>query len=267
MLIIGESLNGTIPSVGQAVKDRDENFIEALAREQVECGADMLDVNAGGMFGRDEAEDLVWMVSVVQEAVQVPIMLDSSSPEALRAAIGVYKGPRPILSSVTAEKKSLDMVLPLALENNCGLVALCMSEKGIPPDVNGRLTVAELIVERATSAGIKSEDIYLDPLVMTIFADSSAATTIIQTLNRIRDRFPQIGTICAPSNVSYGMPLRRLLNRSFVPMLIASGISACILDVRDRQLISIIRASEAITGRDKRCKTFLDAYRQGKLEK
>ena len=267
MLIIGESLNGTIPSVGQAIKDRDENFIKALACEQEASGANYLDVNAGGMSGRSEVEDLVWMINVAQKAVQVPLVLDSSSPEALREAIKIYKGPRPILSSVTGEQRSMEIMIPLALENNCGLIALCMDQKGIPPDVQGRLNVAELLIERATSAGIKREDIYLDPLVMTISADPNAGPTIIQTLNKIREKFPDVGTVCAPSNVSYGMPNRRLLNRSFVSMLIASGITGFIVDVRDRQTYSAILAAEAIMGRDKRCKTYLNAYRNGKLEK
>ena len=267
MLIIGESLNGTIPSVGQAVKDRNEGFIKALAIEQVGCGAHMLDVNAGGISGRSEVEDLVWMVGLVQEVVSVPLVLDSSNPEALRAAIKIYKGPRPILSSVTGEQRSMEVMFPLALEHNAGLLALCMTEKGIPADIEGRLAVAQILVQRATAAGIRMEDIHLDPLVMTISADATAGPTILGTLNRIRESYPQVGTICAPSNVSHGMPCRRLLNRTFVSLLIASGIKGLILDVRDRHIYSAILAAEALVGRDVYSRAYLKAYREGKLEK
>lgn len=267
MLIIGESLNGTIPAVGQAVKDRDENFIQALAREQVDCGAHMLDVNAGGLSGRSEVEDLVWMVGVVQDAVQVPFVLDSSSPDALRAAIKIYKGPRPILSSVTGEQKSMTTMFPLAMEFDTGLLALCMTEKGIPAGIRGRLEVAELLVRGATTAGMKIEDLHLDPLVMTIAADPTAGPTILGTLAGIGERFPQVGTICGPSNVSHGMPNRRLLNRSFISMLTAAGMKGLIMDVRDRHAYSTVLAAEAIMGRDSRCRTYLNVYRQGKLEK
>lgn len=267
MLIIGESLNGTIPAVGQAVKDRDENFVRALAREQVDCGAHMLDVNAGGLSGRSEAEDLVWMVGVVQDEVKVPFVLDSSSPEALRAAIQIYKGPRPILSSVTGEQKSMEVMIPLALEYNTGLLGLCMTEKGIPADVAGRMEVADLLVERATAAGMKLEDLHLDPLVMTISADSTAGPIIIGTLEKIVGRYPQVGTICGPSNVSHGMPNRSLINRTFVSMLAAAGLKGLLVNVRDRKMYSTILAAEALMGRDAYARTYLKAYRQGKLEK
>ena len=266
MLIIGESLNGTIPTVGQAIITRDESTIAALARAQVECGAHMLDVNAGGLAGQDEVANLTWMVGVVQSVVEVPLVLDSANPVALRAAIEVYRGPRPILSSITAERERLDAVLPLAIEYNCGLVALCMGEQGIPPDAEGRLAIAETLVGRAIAAGVKPEDLYLDPLVMTVAADHSAGYVFLQTLRQIRERFPEVGTLCAPSNVSFEMPRRRLLNRTFTAMLMAFGLKAFMVDVRDRELMATLYAAAALAGRDEWCRGYLRAYRTGKLE-
>jgi 5-methyltetrahydrofolate corrinoid/iron sulfur protein methyltransferase len=266
MLIIGETLNAVIPKVGQAVVARDAEAITVLARCQVECGAQMLDMNAGGLAGRDEVEDLVWMIRVVQEAVEIPLVLDSANPEALHAAMNIYRGPRPILSSATAEPKYLERLLPLAVEHDCRLVALCMGERGIPPDPEGRLAVAETLVKRATMAGLKPEDLYLDPLVMTISADHRAGDAALATLCLIRERLPEVHTICGVSNVGFGLPQRRLLNRTFVAMLMALGLEAFMVDVRDQALMATLLAAAALTGRDEWCSAYLKAYRAGKLD-
>ncbi|MCL2147153.1 MAG: dihydropteroate synthase [Synergistaceae bacterium] len=268
LLIIGESLNGSIPAVGKAILNRDEAFIKSLALEQESCGANYLDVNAGGVGGHNsETDDLIWLVGVVQKAVNIPLVIDSSSPAALKEAIKTYTGPRPILSSATGEKHSADTLIPLALEYDCPLVALCMDEKGIPGSVDGRLEAAEYFVEYAISAGMKAQNIYIDPLVMAVSADLNAGSILIQTLKKIKEIYPDISTICAPSNVSYGMPNRRLLNRSFISILISSGISGFIIDVRDRRAFSTILASEVIMGQDLHCKSYLNSYRNGLLEK
>lgn len=266
MLIIGESLNGTIPSVAHAIANRDESWITALAQSQVECGAQMLDVNAGGAGGRDECTDLVWLVNVVQAAVQVPLVLDSPNPEALRTALGTYGGPRPILSSVSLEKNRLETMLGLAVEHDCGLVALCMAENGIPKEPAERLDVAAKLIERATAAGMKPEDLYLDPMVMTLAADYFAGERLLNTLSLIRSRFPNVSTICGVSNVGFQMPDRRLLNRTFVVMLLTLGVEAVMVDVRDEKLMATVTAAEALFAHDAWCRTYIKAYRDGKLE-
>lgn len=265
MLIIGESLNGTIPSVGKAIATRDANFIATLALHQVECGAHMIDVNAGGVSGQDESADLVWMVDVVQNAVQAPLVLDSSNPDVLRAAITVYQGPELILSSISAEEESLEALLPLAVERKCGLVALCMSEEGIPPDAEGRAALAGKLVERAVDAGLGPENLYIDPLAMSLAAADNAGEITLQTLRLIRDRHPKVKTLCAGSNVGFGMPQRRLLNRTFVAMLTALGLDAFLVDVRDGDVMAALLAAEAIAGGDELCRRYVKAYRRGKL--
>jgi len=266
MLIIGESLNGSIPPVGQAITNRDEEWVRALAQKQVDCGAQMLDVNAGGLSGRDESTDLVWLVEVVQESVSLPLVLDSNNPEALRAAMAVYRGPRPILSSLTPEENRLKTLLPLALDHNCGLIALCLSETGIPPDPESRLEIADTLVEHATASGMKPEDIYLDPLVLTIGANYRSGAVTQNTLRLIRTHFPQVNTVCGVSNVGFEMPKRRLLNRTFMAMLMALELEAFIVDVRDRDLMAALLAAAALAGRDEWCRNYFKAYRAGKLE-
>jgi len=266
MLIIGESLNAALPSVGQAVIARDCDTLITLARSQVEAGAQMLDVNAGGLAGRDEAADLVWMVETVQAATQVALMLDSSLPEALGAALAVYRGPRPFLSSLTGEAGRLEGVLSLAVEHQTGVVALCMDENGIPDTPDGRIAIAERLLDRATVMDIKPEDLYFDPLVLAISSDYRAGGVTLATLQAIVQRWPQVRTVCGMSNIGFGLPRRRLLNRTFASMLVWCGLSAFILDVRERALMSTLLAAQALAGQDAWCRTYLRSHRAGKLE-
>jgi 5-methyltetrahydrofolate--homocysteine methyltransferase len=265
MFIIGESLNGTIPSVGKAIAARDTEFVTQLALRQAACGAQMLDVNAGGAGDRDQCADLAWLVQTVQAAVPIPLVLDCADPAALRAALSVYRGPRPILSSVGFDEGPLDTMLGMAVEYDCGLVALCMSGSGIPKEPEERLSIAARLVERAAAAGLKLADLYLDPLVMTLAADYNAGQRMLETLRRVRERFPEVSTVCGVSNIGFEMPQRRLLNRTFVAMLMALGIEAFMVDVRDGELMAALLAAAALAGRDPWCRSYLKAYRAGVL--
>lgn len=265
MLIIGESLNGTSPSVAKAIINRDESWIKELAQRQIDCGAHVLDVNAGGLSGRDESVDLTWMVEIVQATVHVPLVLDSTNPDALRAAINVYRGPRPILSSISGEPKRLESVLSIAVEHDCKLVALCVGERGIPASPEDRVAVAKALIDRAASVGIKTNDLYIDPLVMTISVDHNAGNVCLNTLRLLREQFPDVGTICGMSNVSFGMPLRPLINRTMAAMLMAYGLEAFMVDVRNAELMASIYAAAALAGRDARCRGYMKAFRAGKL--
>lgn len=266
MLTIGESINAAIPSVGQAITARDSLAIAALARGQVECGAQMLDVNAGGLAGRDESADLSWLIQVVQDAVAAPLVLDSDNPDALLSGIKVYRGSQLMLSSVNGEASRIDRLLPLALERQCGLVLLCMDDAGIPSTPEGRLSVAARIIERSTAAGVRPENLYVDPLVMSASADYRAGDLTLGTLRLVREAFPQARTISGISNISFGLPRRQLLNRAFAAILVSAGLDACIVDVRDQALMQTLLVASVVTGRDQWCRAFLKAYRSGKLE-
>lgn len=267
MLIIGESLNATVPAVSQAIAAHDEKFITELAKFQVECGAMMLDVNAGGLGGRDEGDELTWLVRTVQNAVQVPLVLDSANPDSLLKAVRVYKGPELILSSVTAEKESLDKLLPLAAELECGIVGLCMSEKGIPDNPEGRLEMAEVIVKQAKLAGVKPESLYLDPLVMTVSVDWKAGKVTMDTHRMLRNRFPEVRTFTIIGNIAFGMPMRGLVNRTFLSMMLGLETDAVMLNVRDKEMMATLSASSVLKGEDQYCRKYIKAFRAGNLSK
>lgn len=264
MNIVGESINGTIEKVGQAISGRDHGFIEQLAREQVDRGAQMLDVNAG-MGGRDEVEDLTWLVRVVQGAVDAPLMIDSSNPEAIEAALALHRG-KPLVNSITAEPRKREGLLPLLASHDCGVVALSLTEEGIPKTPTHRLEVARSLVADLTEAGKAPEDIYLDPLVLTIATDWQAGATALKTLQFFKQELPGVRTVAGLSNIGFGMPNRRLINRTFLVMGIALGLDCAILDVRDAALMSVLMASRALAGEDKWCRGYIKAYRDGKLQ-
>jgi cobalamin-dependent methionine synthase I len=264
--IIGESLNASIPSVKDAIVDRDDEKVTALAIRQAECGAHMLDVNAA-VVGSNEPEDLVWMMQTVQSVVDLPLVMDSSDPKALQAALKVYDGPAPILSSITGEMtEGHETLLSLAVEHDCGLVAMCMDDEGISPDPAKRLDVAERLFDRVGKAGLKPENLYIDPLVMAISADTTAGAAFLELLYMIRERLPAVHTFCGASNVSHGMPLRRLINHTFVSMLVALGMDSFLVNVRDQGLMATFLASAALVGQDEWSMDYIGAFRAGKLD-
>jgi cobalamin-dependent methionine synthase I len=265
MLIVGESLNGTIPKVGDAIRAKDVDFVRRLALDQVEAGAQMLDVNAG-VAGANEAEDLAWLVGLVQDTVSAPLLIDSADPKALEAALVIHKG-RPMINSISAERHKLDTVLPLVARHDCSVIALCLGDEGIPQTPEARLKLARIVLDRALAAGLKLDDIYLDPLTLGMGTSDQAAKITLQTLRLIRQELPDVRIMCIASNVSFGMPSRRLLNRTFATMAMAAamGVDAVMIDVRDKAMMASLVAAEALAGKDPYCKGYFKAFRAGKL--
>lgn len=264
MLLIGESINGTIDRVGKAIASRDEAFIKALARDQVENGAQMLDVNAG-VGGRDEVRDLIWLTELVQRDLDVPLMLDSSDPKVIQSALPLHRG-RPLVNSITAESGKRDSLMPVLASRDCAVVALCLTDDGIPKTPTHRLEIARGLVDNLVAAGKAPEDIYLDPLILSVATDWQAGAVALKSLHLFKQELPGVKTIAGLSNVGFGMPQRRLLNRTLLAMAIALGLDSAILDVRDNELMATLAASSAIVGRDKWCRGYLNAFRQGKLQ-
>jgi cobalamin-dependent methionine synthase I len=261
MLIIGESINGTIPKVGQAILDRNQTFLQELARAQYECGAHLLDVNAG-VAGGNEVEDLPWLVEIVQKEVPLPLMLDSANPEALKAALSVYcHSEPPILNSISGETEKWNKLFPVVVEKKCKIVVLLMDDKGIPRTMDERMVVAKKLFERLTEAKIPSDYIYFDPLVLSVAVETDAALTTLETIKTIRANFPDAHIICGVSNISMGLPGRKLINKTFLTMAIYAGLDTLLIDVRDQPLMSSIYASKALTHQDPYCLEYLKAYR------
>lgn len=264
MKIIGEKINGTRKPVAKAIAERDAAFIRNLAREQVEGGAHWLDVNAGTQ-SRQEPGDLVWLIHCVQEVVDVPLCLDSANPGALQIAIKeVKKGP--IINSISGERCRLEAILPIAVEHGCEVIALSMDDRGIPATAPARLDVIRKVINETRRAGLPDEKIYADPLVMTIATHMGAVCTAIETIRAIRAEFPKAHISCGLSNVSFGMPARGLINRTFLVMALEAGLDTAILDPNDRELRAARVTADLLLGYDKHCLNYTRAYRAGLLE-
>lgn len=265
MQVIGESINGTIQKVGEAILHRNVLFLRELARTQYECGAHLLDVNAGVAEG-NEVEDLPWLVDVVQKEVPLPLMIDSANPEALEAAFSVYRHQEPpTLNSISGEGKKWNTLFPVIKQKKCKVVVLCMDDHGIPKTTEERVRIAAKLFHQLTQVDIPPDSIYFDPLVLSVGVEPEAALVTLETLKKIRLDFPQSHTICGVSNVSMGLPGRRLINRIFLTMAIYAGLDTFLIDVRDQTLISSIYASKVLVNQDPYCLEYLKAYRQKKI--
>jgi cobalamin-dependent methionine synthase I len=260
MLIIGELINCTRKKVGEAAEKRDAEFFKDLARKQAGAGAHMLDVNGG--LPEQEVELLSWLVDLVQEVVDIPLCLDSADPEALINALPRCK-QRPMVNSISDEPARWTM-LPVLKEHRPKLIALCTSESGVPNSVEDRVATASRLIDRLTAEGFALDDLYVDPCVMPI-ATGLDGTILLKAVAQIGAKYPGVHISAGVSNVSFGLPVRKLLNETFLLLLIAHGLDAAIVDPRDQQLMGNIIAAEALRGRDPHCKNYLRAYREGKL--
>ncbi len=265
MLVVGESINGTIEKVGRAILDRNEAFLRELAKIQQECGAQCLDVNAG-VAGGNEREDLPWLTRIVQEEVSLPLMIDSASPEALQAALSVYHHPEPpILNSISGEKEKWNKLAPVLAERKCRGVVLLMDDRGIPKTIDQRMSIAQTLFTSLTKMSLPADYIYFDPLVLSVAVEPEAGMVALETIRRLRSNYPESHVICGLSNVSMGLPGRRLINRTFLDMAICAGLDTLLVDVRDQALLSSIYACKILIHQDGYCTEYLRAYREKKL--
>jgi cobalamin-dependent methionine synthase I len=263
VIVVGERLNSTRKSVAEAVDRCDLRYIQDAAVAQVRAGADFLDVNAG-TFLDSEPEKLAWMVETVQGAVDIPLSIDSVNVEAVERALAVHRG-RALLNSVSGEKGRIERLAPLIRKHKPLLIALCMDEAGLPDTVEKTVHSAQGVIEKLAGLGVGPEDIFLDPLIRPIGTNSSHGMLGIDSTAELKHRFPAAKTICGLSNVSYGLPKRKLLNQSYLPMLIAAGLGAVIADTLDRRLMASLRASLALSGSDAYCSGYIDSYRRDLL--
>ena len=264
MLIIGERINATRKRIGRAILARDAEFIAREAKTQAEVGATYIDCNAGRDPER-EVEDLEWLVSTVQDAVDLPLSIDSANPHAVAAALDLTR-KKPIINSVTAEKGRIAGVMPLVRKHEALVVGLCMGDGGMPTGAKQRIEAAEEIVRAAGELGIPTDRIYFDPLVVPVSTSANEAIAVIETVRHIMTQFEGAHTTCGLSNISFGLPKRNTLNRTYLAMLMAAGLDGVIMDPTDPYMMSTVLAAQAITGRDEWCMEYIRASRADRLD-
>jgi len=261
MYIVGELINASRKSIGEAISAKDAAAVQKIAKDQEEAGADYIDVNAGIFVGK-EPEYLKWLVETVQEVVDLPCTLDSPDPKAIEAALGVHRGT-PMINSISLEKERYDSLMPILIGSDLKVVALCMSDEGMPETMDDRMRIADFLVNALIKNGVKIANIFVDPLVQPLSVNNSFGMEFINTVEKIHATFKDIHTICGLSNISYGLPNRPFLNQTFMSMAISKGLDGAIMNPLDKRMMASIIAAEALAGHDRYCTKFLKAHRKG----
>jgi 5-methyltetrahydrofolate--homocysteine methyltransferase len=261
VIIIGEKINGSIPSTAKAIQEKNEDFIRNLAIRQAEMGADYIDV-AAGTSPELERETLKWLIGIVQDAVDTPLCIDSSDCNVLLDMIPLAKKPG-MLNSVSEEHGKCEVLLPKVADSEWKIVALTCDNRGISPDPKVKFEIAVTIVEKAKKLGIVEDRLFIDPLVTTISTNGESLLSFNETLMNIRKKYPEIHITSGLSNISFGMPYRKIINQQFLALAMNAGMYSAIMDPTADELRAARYAVEALLGRDKNCRKYLTAFRKG----
>ena len=263
-VIIGERINPTgRKQVLAALQEGNFDIVRKDAELQVAAGAKVLDVNAG-VPSADEPELLKKVMQIVMETTDVPLCIDTADPKALEAALSIYGG-KALINSVNGEEKSMSSVLPLVKEYEAAVIGLCMDDDGIPETAEQRLAVAAKIIERAGKLGIGPENVIIDPLALTMGADSNAGKTALDTIELVVKEFG-VNITMGASNISFGMPDRKYINSTFVALAIYAGMTCPITNPLVREIITAVLATDLSLGRDEFGMSWIQAYRKRKAE-
>ncbi|AFL99026.1 MULTISPECIES: methyltetrahydrofolate cobalamin methyltransferase [Desulfitobacterium] len=264
MLIVGELINASRKAIGEAIRVQDVEAVKKVAIAQRNAGADFIDVNAGIFVGK-EAEYLKWLVKTVQEATDAPCCLDSPDPQAIQAALSVHKGTA-MINSISLEKSRYDALVPVVAGTDLKVIALCMSDEGMPETTEQRLRIADQLINGLVQHNVPIENIYVDPLVQPVATNKSFGFEFLNAVEAISKEFKGVHTMCGLSNISYGLPNRKFINRAFAVMAVAKGLDGLIVDPLDKQMMANLVVAETLTGRDDYCMRYLTAHRSGMFD-
>ena len=263
MIIIGEKINGTIPAVKEAIEKRDAAFIADRAIKQAQAGADYIDVCAS-TAPEIEIDTLKWLMDVVQDATDVPLSIDSPNPRVIEAVFKYANKPG-LINSISEEGNKCEVLLPLMEGNDWEVVGLTCDDRGIPNDVQTKVDITRTMVEKAAKYGVTPDRIHIDPCVMALATDNNSFLNLVQEIKEIRELYPTIHITGAVSNISFGLPLRALMNKTFMAFAVQAGMDSAVLDPLNKDMIGTIFAAYALLGKDKHCRKYSKAYRQGTI--
>jgi 5-methyltetrahydrofolate--homocysteine methyltransferase len=264
MIVIGEKINATRKSIAEALQNRDADTIVETAKAQADAGADFLDVNGGDPHAGKEAENIAWLIDLVQSNTDVPVAVDTADPEAARKGLELAE-KKPILNSISLESERLEPLLPVASERECLVIALLMSDDGPPKEVDDRVANAERLIGKLTDAGKQLDEILVDPCVFPAASDPDSVRKCLDGVAAIRAKWPEVHISLGVSNVSHGLPKRHHVNLALLAQAIFAGADAGIVDPTAPGTMATIYAAEALAGRDEFCMNYVTAAREGKL--
>lgn len=263
MLIVGELINSSRKIIKESIEKRNASYIRDIAKQQVEAGADYLDVNCSSDMLKDEMDAMRWLIDTIQKEVDVPLCIDTPNPKVMEVGLSFAKNGQSLVNSISAEEERYKAMLPLVLKCNAAVSALCMDDQGVPDSTYDRVRVARKLIKDLTGAGVALGDIYLDLLVQPLATKDRAGVEMLEAVRIVKKEFPDLHVICGLSNISYGLPNRKILNRVFMIQAMTMGVDAYILDPLDKVLMGYLYASHALLGRDEFCKSYLKAHRKG----
>ncbi len=261
MIIIGEKINGSIPSVADAIARRDSEFIKNRAKTQAEAGATFIDCCAS-VPEAQEPETLKWMIDCIQEVTDLPISLDSPSADVLAQVFPYCKRPG-LINSVSGEGNKIDTIFPAIADTKWQVICLLSDDTGIPKSAADRLRVFDHIMEKAKEYGIKPNRLHIDPLVEMLCTSEDGIAMNVEVISTVRERYPNIHITAAVSNISFNLPVRKMINLGFTVLAMNAGLDSAILDPTNRDMMGVIYATEALLGRDDYCMEYIEAYRDG----
>ena len=261
MIIIGEKINGSIPSVAKAIEERDGEFIKNLAIAQTEAGADYIDVCAS-VKDEVEVETMKWLIELVQSVSDLPIAVDSPNARTCVECMQYCKKPG-IINSVSGEGDKMDVVFPVIADTKWQVVALLNGNTGIPKSAQDRLAVFDQIMLKAKEYNISPSRIHIDPLVEMLCTSEDGISMIEEVMTEIKKKYPTIHITGAVSNISFNLPARKIVNQAFLVLAMKAGMDSAVLNPLDKNMMGMIYATEACLGLDEMCIEYISAYREG----
>ena len=261
MIIIGEKLNGSIPSMAKAIAEKDEAYIRDLAVKQSEAGVHFLDVCAS-VPEEEEPGILKWLIGLVQDVCDTPVCIDSPSAKTCAEAIQYCKKPG-LINSVSGEVGKIDTIFPLIADTKWECIALLSDDKGIPRSVERRLEVFENIMASAAKYKIPDKRLHIDPLIEMLAASEDGIAKVTATIAEVKKRRPGIHVTGGASNISFNLPARKYINRAFIILAMNAGMDSAIIDPLNKDMMGLLYATEALLGLDEMCIEYIGAFRSG----
>lgn len=258
MIIIGEKINGSIPGAAKAIAARDEAEIRRLARIQEDANADFLDCCAS--VNVNELETIKWLIDIIQDETNSKICVDSPDEQVCADAVAFCKKPG-IVNSVSLEGTKIKTIFPVIADTRWGVVALLCGDEGIPKSAEARLVNFKKLLEEAARYNIAPNRLYIDPLVEGLATNNESLLTFAATCKGILEIEPSVHITSGLSNISYGLPVRKMINMSFMTLAMQAGMDSAIVDPTNRDMMGVIYATAALLGQDDFCMEYIGGYR------
>lgn len=259
--VIGERINTSRKYVQEAVAARHAEYIIKDVQLQQEAGATFIDVNAGARIGH-EVEDMGWLLETIQPVVELPLAIDSPDPAVLEMAFDMVERD-PLVNSISLEKERFEAMMPFLQGKTCKIIALCMDDSGMPNSADDIIERADVLTKELVKIGFPVGSIYIDPLVQPISTDANKGMMVLDAVHGIKDLYPEIHITGGLSNISYGLPQRKIINRTFITLMMGAGMDSAIIDPLDGKIMATIKAADMLLGNDDFCGNYLKGVRAG----